>query len=706
MQSRWFHPPKLHSPALGKERKVGWLELFYDLIYVATIIQLGSALANQVSLVGFLAFAGLFVPLWFSWTGFTFYENRFVIDDFFHRALVFLQMFGIAAMAIEVPRVFAGHTAGFALAYASVRLVLVALYARTYFQLDKAREMTGIYALGFAGGSLLWLGSAFLSAPWVFLMWAVAMGVDLAVPLNRRSRALIGRYPPDALHMSERFGLLTLIVLGESFVKVLTELADRGATTSSALMGALLIAVVCSLWWIYFDDVAGSRIRPRRLAPLVWVYSHLPLTLAIAAVGVGIKKAVALDPFAPAASKYRWLLCGTLALAFSAVALIDSVTERRQAELSDRARVNVRFVSALLMVLIAPTGAVMPAWAFASIVAVVCVGQVLFDLMTAPVFAEGHDHHAQGAISRALGADTAGVGIALDSGDADSDAKPRRFQDVREAIRKGAPSELRRDLYFYFMEGSWSRLFAALAVLYIGVNGVFAALYLLEPGGVANVREGSFPDAFFFSVQTMATIGYGVMNPQTTYSHVLVTTEAAVGLLGVALATGVMFAKASRPRASVLFSRVAVVTRLNGRPVLMFRVGNARGNDVVEATMRIAVLKDELSGEGHRFRRFHDLSLERSTTPIFAITWMLIHPLEGSPLVDGDISRLGDGIVSVIASMTGFDGTYAQTTHARHVYRPEHILFGRRFLDVVSTLDDGRLLIDYDQFHDTESEPT
>jgi inward rectifier potassium channel len=605
-------------------------------------------------------------------------------------------MFGIAAIAVMIPRVFEGQTAGFAIAYGGVRLARVALYTRTYLQLERAREMTGLYAIGFGLGASLWLGSAFVGAPWVFLLWALAMAIDFAVPLNRRSRELAGRYPPDVLHMSERFGIMTLIVLGESFVKVLTDLAERGADWSSALMGGQMLLVVCSLWWIYFDDVAGSRIKPKPLAPFIWVYTHLPLALAVTAVGVGVKKAVALDPWSTPDAKYRWLLAGTLALALVAVGVIDSVTARRQAELSDRARVNTRFASAALALLLAPAGAFLPSWVFGAALAALSVAQVVFDLSMAPLAAE-HDHEAQVVFDRAHSARP----VAL----AAPEPRPPSFKDVSEAVRKGTPVELRRDLYFYFMEGSWTRLFMALLVLYVVTNFVFASLYLLEPGAVAGARPGSFLDSFFFSVQTMSTIGYGAMSPGSTWAHVLVTIEAAVGLLGIALATGVMFAKASRPKASVLFSNVAVVTRLHGRSVLMFRIGNARGNEVVEATVRVAVLKNDRSPEGQRFRRFYDLGLERQSTPVFALTWMVMHPIdEQSPLYGIDPDNAGERMVSIVATLTGFDGTYAQTIHARHVYQPANLRFGHRFADVVSSLEDGRLMVDYERFHDTEAE--
>jgi hypothetical protein len=252
------------------QRKVGWLELF-DLVYVATIIQLGTALSSHVSLGGALGFAGddpALVHLDGVHLTPTASSGR-------HRA----SRPGVLADVRDCRRgrrhsgVFEGHTAPFA-PYAAVRLVLVAMYARTWWQLEDGRAVTRRYTLGFAAGVVLWASSALVPAPWVFAAWALILVWDMSVPLARAARVLIVRHPPDVMHMSERYGILTLIVLGESFVKVLTDLADRGAGLGAISMGSMLLFVVCSLWWIYFDDVAGSRIRAKTGAPLIWVYSH------------------------------------------------------------------------------------------------------------------------------------------------------------------------------------------------------------------------------------------------------------------------------------------------------------------------------------------------------------------------------------------------------------------------------------------------
>ena len=276
---------------------------------------------------------------------------------------------------------------------------------------------------------------------------------------------------------------------------------------------------------------------------------------------------------------------------------------------------------------------------------------------------------------------------------------------INEVVRKGTPSELRRDLYFYLMEGSWFRVVASLGFLYLLANVVFAALYSLEPGCITNARTDSFADAFFFSVQTMSTIGYGHLSPATPYGNLIVTLQAGLCLILVALATGLMFAKASRPRASVMFSESIVLTTRYGKPTLMFRVGNARGNEIVDANLLVSVLCDEMTPEGDHMRRLYDLKLERSRQPFFRMTWSVMHTIDEESCLHGvDWTDEDQSFISIVAILTGHDGTYGQTVFARHIYTPPNLRIGHRFVNVISQLPDGRMMIDYERFHDTTPE--
>jgi inward rectifier potassium channel len=208
-------------------------------------------------------------------------------------------------------------------------------------------------------------------------------------------------------------------------------------------------------------------------------------------------------------------------------------------------------------------------------------------------------------------------------------------------------------------------------------------------------------DAFFFSVQTMATIGYGSMYPSTDYANLLVSIEALVGLLGVAMGTGLMFARFSRPTARVLFSGVAVIAPHNGVPALMLRVANERRNQILEAQIGVSLLRDEVTAEGNFMRRFYDLKLLRSQTRSFALSWMVIHEIdENSPLYGVTPELMAQTETDIVVTITGIDETASQTVHARHYYMTEEILWNMRFVDIFTKKSDGRRMLDFHRFHD------
>ncbi len=273
-------------------------------------------------------------------------------------------------------------------------------------------------------------------------------------------------------------------------------------------------------------------------------------------------------------------------------------------------------------------------------------------------------------------------------------------------VKVGLERRTFEDIYHFMMEASWKRLFVIIAAMYLGTNAVFASLYLLAGDSIVGAERGSFSDAFFFSVQTLSTVGYGVMAPKGAIGSILVTLEAFIGLLGMAMASGLMFFKFARPTARVIFSSKVIISTRNGRPCLVLRTANGRGNELVEATLRISVLKPEVTAEGERMRRFHDLVLERSQTPLFTMTWTVIHVIdEQSPLFGETEASLHAMNVRFIVTLTGIDGTFAQTVYARNNYFADDIVWGGRFVDVTTLLPDGRLQVDYTKFNDVIAEP-
>jgi inward rectifier potassium channel len=261
------------------------------------------------------------------------------------------------------------------------------------------------------------------------------------------------------------------------------------------------------------------------------------------------------------------------------------------------------------------------------------------------------------------------------------------------------------DVYFGLLQASWSRLLLSVVVTYVTLNALFALIYLVT-GGIEGARPGSFADAFFFSVQTMATIGYGVMHPKTPLANVLVTVEALIGLLGLAIISGVMFAKFSRPSGQLLFSKVAVISMREGVPCLMFRVANERTNHVAEATMRVAVVRNERTRDGEAIRRWYDIPLQRAHSPVFALSWTVIHTIDEQSLFRGATPEsLAADQSELIVNLTGLDSTLATTIFGRHGYIAEEIAFGAKFADIIGIDDEGKRVVDFRRFHDTVPSP-
>jgi inward rectifier potassium channel len=266
----------------------------------------------------------------------------------------------------------------------------------------------------------------------------------------------------------------------------------------------------------------------------------------------------------------------------------------------------------------------------------------------------------------------------------------------------GQKRTIQGDLYHYILGHGWLPLLGIVVSLFLATNTLFAAAYLLEPESIAHARPGSFVDAFFFSVETMATIGYGEMAPATFYAHVLVTVEALAGVLGFALVAGITFSKFSRPTAQVLFAEKAVITPRNGVPHLMFRMANWRHNEIAEAELRVVLLSNETTAEGDTMRRQVDLPLVRSRSALFALTWTAMHKIDGTSPFFGKLAlaTLASRDTELFLSLRGHDERLGQTIHARHRYRIDDVVPRARFVDVLSTLPDGTRVIDYRKFHE------
>ncbi len=257
-----------------------------------------------------------------------------------------------------------------------------------------------------------------------------------------------------------------------------------------------------------------------------------------------------------------------------------------------------------------------------------------------------------------------------------------------------------QDLYHAVLRLSWTGALLVIVGTYLSVNALFGLAYFFT-GGVAGAN-GGYLDAFFFSVETMGTIGYGEMHPASTAAHSLVVLESVTGLTITALATGLVFAKFSLPLARIVFSRQAVIAPMNGVPTLMMRVGNARQSIIAEATVRVAMVRTELTDEGTTFYRLVDLPLSRERSPALARSWTVLHPIDDkSPLYKATPNTLEKDEVEIMVSVVGTDDTSLQPVHARHRYFDKDILWGARHVDVLSFREDGMMVLDVSKFHET-----
>ncbi|MGZ3419914.1 MAG: ion channel [Polyangiales bacterium] len=287
-----------------------------------------------------------------------------------------------------------------------------------------------------------------------------------------------------------------------------------------------------------------------------------------------------------------------------------------------------------------------------------------------------------------------------------AEEKNVRFRGTRSTLPKiravGQARSWYDDIYHWILTRTWPQFFGFVGLVFLAINTLFACLYLLQPGSIANARPGSFEDMFFFSVQTLATIGYGGMMPATRYGHVIVTFEALTGIVSVALMTGITFAKFSRPVARILFSEKMVIAPRDGVPHLMFRMANWRHNQVVEAQLRLILLVSETTREGDTLRRPEEVPLVRDKNPMFALTWVAMHKIdESSPFFGpGALERLRGLRAEMFLSITGYDETIMQSIHARCTYQLDDIVPNARFADIISLKNDGTRELDYTKFQE------
>ena len=367
------------------ERTATWLELFYDLVFVAAVAMMGTRLVHDVSWTGVLSYLAYFALVWWLWASHTFYADRYDTDDLIYRFLAGAQMVAVAVIAVSLSLGEAGSTQGFALGYAGARLVLLLLYARAYRHVAGTRDLVRGYLIGFGASSLLWMISIAVPEPARFWLWGIAFAVDLATPYAVRK--IQAEAPLDVSHLPERFGLFTILVLGEAIVAVTVGLSHVSWQASTTLVGIFGLGAATCLWWVNFDHLDGSVVRRRgegkNWRPTVWIYGHLPLAVSLAMFGVSVELAiVGADHGHEYPAVDRWLLVASVALAYASMAVIQTASVRPGEERLRLWAIRARLVGVPVVLAIGALPGLGAAWTMVLVTAV-CSAEVVADLVAA-----------------------------------------------------------------------------------------------------------------------------------------------------------------------------------------------------------------------------------------------------------------------------------------------------------------------------------
>lgn len=375
-------PPTLQTLEQNRGRTATWLELFYDLAFVVVVAVLGERLHEDITWTGLASFVGYFSLLWWLWASHTFYADRYDTDDLVYRLLATAQIMAVLVIAAALTSGPAESPMAFSAGYASARLVLLAMYARVYRHVAETRRLVGGYLVGFGLAAALWTGSIFAPEPARFALWAVALTIDLVTPwVMRRQQAAV---PLDVSHLPERFGLFTILVLGESLAAVMLGLRHLDWALRPVLTATLGIGVATTLWWMYFDNAEGSVVRRRETdsrtwRPTAWIYTHLPLAAALAAVGVALEHAVTEAGNGGMDQSHRWLLIGAVMIALSAMALIQVASLTHPKGSLNRAIALNRLVALPFLLLIGSLGGPSPLMVVLGVLGV-CIAVLIADM--------------------------------------------------------------------------------------------------------------------------------------------------------------------------------------------------------------------------------------------------------------------------------------------------------------------------------------
>ncbi|HXY88293.1 MAG TPA: low temperature requirement protein A [Candidatus Acidoferrales bacterium] len=285
-----FAPPRLLSSP-QQDRHATWLELFYDLVLVVAVNQVSLALTGDLSTTTILVFLGLFLLVWWSWSNLTVYTARFGTDDLVYRLLTFFRMFAIVCMAVEIPQAILGHTQGFSITYLIARIALLVLFVRALYYVVEARPLMRIYLIGFGSGTAIWAVSVFMAPPQQFALWGCGLAIEMVTPW-----VVWLRPPPSSelgpLHIPERYGRFTIIVLGLSTASIVSGLLREHVHLETVTIAALGFLIVVCIWGIYSRHLVRAIGHIKLRSGQSYIYSHFPLLVGIVVIGVSIGRVI------------------------------------------------------------------------------------------------------------------------------------------------------------------------------------------------------------------------------------------------------------------------------------------------------------------------------------------------------------------------------------------------------------------------------
>ena len=476
----------------------------------------------------------------------------------------------------------------------SILFFFNAFFSFRTIRTDKKYSGTSpMWALVYGGLGVMCLCSSFLPIQYYKFVYLV-FPILIYFSTSSRVQSNIGLYPLNLAHTQRRCSSVFYYVLAATMV---TELS---VINSHLFRGTFMVFVSSVIIWIYFDNIHFGKLKEKKFIYISYTLSNFSLHIFAVVFVTGISRALNQSWDTSLSTLDRFMVCCGLGFTLVSIGLVDRVYDRDDSQLLENPKVLFRYLCGLSLVLLF----------FGS--ASLTVREIIYWLLGVSFAQIAFDNFLSPAVSLAEEKSVKDVPITVKS-EADV-ANPRKIR-IDNIVQKGTPGNYKRSIYQYLIDGTWNRLIITYITSFVIINLLFAMFYQTQPGSVSGVEEGSFFDAFYFSVQTMSTIGYGQKSPQTPYGDFFVTMEAMVGIMFSAVVTGITFAKFSSVGDSVMFSDKMVITTFEGKKTLMFRLGNARGNDIVDARVEVALLKSQQTDEGHNLRRMVDLKLVRKTSP-------------------------------------------------------------------------------------------